>query len=302
MNRAVHLRPLLLATCLTTRAPTTAAAVITVVGDHQQQCISAISLRTFATTVGYHPRRRRSSSSSVQQQWPLLTAGYCGGQLVNYTSVRSMAKNRDKPKDTKQRKGVKPKVVLTDDEMTELIPISELKIELSAVVDRLRNDLTNNVCVRSNPQAIDSLVIDINGAKHQLNELAPIIRKSPQLVVINLGAMPEAVKPVLAAMAESGMNLNPQQEGNVLYVTIPKVTREHREGLAGSARQLCQKARQDIKDIHSTFATYVRKQRQRSHVSEDLVSNVNDNLKYLIDGRLSDCDQLLNQKLDELLK
>jgi ribosome recycling factor len=122
----------------------------------------------------------------------------------------------------------------------------------------------------------NSLVVDMNGQKHSLNELAQINRKSPQLVVINMASTPEAIKPVLTALAESGMNLSPQQEGTVLYVPIPKVTREHREGLATNARTMCQKAKDELKAIHSSFAAYVKRQK-RAQVSEELIFNVNQN-------------------------
>ena len=70
----------------------------------------------------------------------------------NLMSVRSMAKGRDKPR---EKKGNKPKVILTDEEMSELIPINELKIELNNVINKFKADLTSNVSVRSNPQSIE---------------------------------------------------------------------------------------------------------------------------------------------------
>lgn len=68
-------------------------------------------------------------------------------------TVRCLAKGKDKPKEKKR--GNKPKVVLTDEEMSELIPINELKIELNNVVNKFKTDLISNVSVRSNPQSIE---------------------------------------------------------------------------------------------------------------------------------------------------
>lgn len=140
----------------------------------------------------------------------------------------------------------------------------------------------------------------MNGLKHNLNEIANITRKSPQLVVINLSSMPDAIKPVMTSIAESGMNLNPQQEGNVIYLAIPKVTREHREGLANNARALYQKTRDELKSIQNSFTNYVKKQK-KSNISEELIFNVNENLKYLIDIKIQECEHILLQKINELL-
>jgi len=113
--------------------------------------------------------------------------------------------------------------------------------------------------------------------------------------------MPDALKPVLTAINNSGMNLSPQQEGTIIYLPIPKVTREHREGLAKNARTLCQKAKEELKDIHSSFSNYVKKLK-KGHISEETIFNVNENLKYLIDSKIAECDDLLDQKIKDLLK
>jgi ribosome recycling factor len=55
-----------------------------------------------------------------------------------------------------------------------------------------------------------------------LQELAQVGRKNPQLAVLNLVSLPDAIQPVLLAIRESGMNLNPQQEGTTIYVPLPK--------------------------------------------------------------------------------
>ena len=143
-------------------------------------------------------------------------------------------------------------------------------------------------------------MVEIDGVKHPLSEVANIARKSPQLVVLNLSALPDAVKPVMTAIAKSGMNLSPQQEGNIIYLPIPKVTREHREGLANNARALCVRAKDELKHINSSFSNYVKKQK-KSHVSEELIFNVNENLKYLIDNKVHELEVLLEQKIKELL-
>lgn len=74
--------------------------------------------------------------------------------IPNVTIVRCLAKGRDKPKEKKHKSG-KPKVVLSDEEMSQLIPINELKLELDEVILRFKNDLMTHINVRSNPQNID---------------------------------------------------------------------------------------------------------------------------------------------------
>lgn len=64
--------------------------------------------------------------------------------------------------------------------------------------------------------------MNVDGTDHTLQELAQIVRKNPKTVVINMAVFPQAIPAALKAIANSGLNLNPQQEGTTLYVPVPK--------------------------------------------------------------------------------
>lgn len=66
------------------------------------------------------------------------------------------------------------------------------------------------------------LMVEFEGEKYPLQELAQVGRKNPQLAILNLSSLPDALQPVLKAINESGMNLNPQQDGTTIYVPLPK--------------------------------------------------------------------------------
>jgi hypothetical protein len=71
----------------------------------------------------------------------------------NLVIIRCLAKGKDKPK--AKSKGGKPKVILTAEEMQEIIPLKELNEELNKVIQRLKDDFVTNINVRSNPSVIE---------------------------------------------------------------------------------------------------------------------------------------------------
>lgn len=70
--------------------------------------------------------------------------------------------------------------------------------------------------------SIESITVNIDGTDHTLQEIAQIVRKNPKTIVINMSVFPQMIPEVLKAIAKSGMNLNPQQEGTTLYIPVPK--------------------------------------------------------------------------------
>ena len=72
-----------------------------------------------------------------------------------------------------------------------------------------------------------------DGDKYPLNEITSISKKDPKKIIIDASAFPQAAQNIMTAIRDSGMNLNPQQEGLTIFVPIPKVTKEFREKLLG---------------------------------------------------------------------
>lgn len=70
--------------------------------------------------------------------------------------------------------------------------------------------------------AIETLPIEFEGEHYTLQEIAQISKKGAQMVVVNASSFPQAIKHILKALNESGMGLNPQQDGTTLFIHIPK--------------------------------------------------------------------------------
>ncbi|VDK40955.1 unnamed protein product [Gongylonema pulchrum] len=68
-----------------------------------------------------------------------------------------------------------------------------------------------------------------------MNELGRIKLVSPLLVSVDFADNPSAIKPARLALEQSNLNVSVRQEGVVIYISIPRITRERRENLANVA-------------------------------------------------------------------
>ncbi|CAG9583438.1 unnamed protein product [Danaus chrysippus] len=213
----------------------------------------------------------------------------------NLTTVRNYAKSKDKGKDKKGKGG---KVEINPLMISELVPVNKLKERCQNSIEKMKEDFTKNLSLRSTTGAIDTLPIKYDGKEYELQELAQIVRKNPKTLVINFASFPQVIPDVLKAIQNSGLNLNPQQDGTTLYVPVPKVTKEHREALARNAKILFIKCRDSIKDIQNE---YIKKTKKQTDVSEDLVYSVNKQILALCDGYIIEAKTLYDQKHKELV-
>jgi len=207
--------------------------------------------------------------------------------------TRFYAKGKDKKKD--KHKG---KVHVNLNQLSEVINVDSITSELKKSIELMKDEYAKNLSLRSSAGAIESLLVDVDGKEYTLQELAQISRKNPKMIVVNLSGFPQTIPNVLKSISESGMNLNPQQEGTTLYIPVPKITKEHRENLSKGAKTIYLKYRDQIKGLH---LKQIKALKKKEKISEDLVKSVDEQLLSLVNDYAKMAEDIFNSKQDELL-
>nr|XP_035963723.1 ribosome-recycling factor, mitochondrial isoform X4 [Halichoerus grypus] len=117
--------------------------------------------------------------------------------------------------------------------------------------------------------SLDHITVVTADGKLALNQIGQISMKSPQLILVNMASFPECTAAAIKAIRESGMNLNPEVEGTLIRVPIPKVTREHREMLVKLAKQNTNKAKDSLRKVRTNAMNKLKKSKDK--VSEDTI-------------------------------
>ncbi|EDV97648.1 ribosome-recycling factor, mitochondrial [Drosophila grimshawi] len=234
------------------------------------------------------------SRQVLQQQQPQVNAA---APALFVQQTRDYAKGKDRKKE-KGAKGKPVKVEINEQQLRELINLDGLNAQMEKSVLQMRDDFIKNLSLRSTSGAIDTLRIKVDGAEHELQQLAQISRKNPKTIVINMIAFPQTIPDVLRAIEKSGMNLNPQQDGTTLFIPIPKVTKEHREHLSKNAKALFIKHRDAIRDIQNAE---IRKLKKQTDIAKDDVFAAQTQLTAIADKYIGEADKLLASKQKELL-
>ncbi|KAJ4926164.1 hypothetical protein JOQ06_008347 [Pogonophryne albipinna] len=265
-------------------------------------------------------------------------------------------------------KGQSAKVNINSALVEDIISLDELKGEMTAVLNALKDDFTRNLSIRTQPEvdlcfpnyilvmtllplglnkweldsekklrkrlsvcppkvladvkvlivkaqvketdsqkvidtdmkrALDHIVVTTQDGKFPLNQLGQVSMKSPQLIMVNMSSFPEATAAAARALRESSMNLNPEVDGTIIKVPVPKVTREHRENLAKLAKQFGNKAKDSLRKVRSNAVTQVKKTKDAQ--SEDTLRLVEKQIQQMADNMALDIDKQLAAKTKELL-
>lgn len=216
-------------------------------------------------------------------------------QVPLFQSTRSYAKGKDKGKD----KSKKPaKIEINEEQLGAVVNIEKLKSQLDKSLNTMKDEFVKNLSLRSTTGAIETLKINSEGKEYELQEIGQVIRKNPKTIVINLLGFPQLIPQVLVALNKSGMNLNPQQDGTTVFIPVPKITKEHRENLAKSAKALFIKCRDSVKDAQND---HLKKLKGNKEISSDLNHQLQSQVTAIADTYIIEADKLFQTKQGELL-
>ncbi|XP_036451603.1 ribosome-recycling factor, mitochondrial [Colossoma macropomum] len=209
--------------------------------------------------------------------------------------VRHYATKKSKAK----AKGQAAKVSINAALVEDIISLEEVKEDMAVVLATLKDDFSRNLGIRTSSGALDHITVTTKDGKFPLNQLGQISMKSPQLIVVNMTSYPEATAAATRALQESSMKLNPEVDGTIIRVPIPKVTREHRENLAKLAKQFSNKAKESVRRVRSSALAQVKKSKEG--VSEDTIRLIEKQVQQIADSYTADIDKQLATKTKELL-
>ncbi|KAJ4434176.1 hypothetical protein ANN_22724, partial [Periplaneta americana] len=115
----------------------------------------------------------------------------------------------------------KKKIDVSDEQLAEVIKVDSLRTQMQKAIDRMKEEYVRNLSLRSTTGSIETLSVNFEGKEYELQELAQIVRKNPKTIIVNMTAFPQTIPATLEAIAKSGMNLNPQQDGTTLFIPVP---------------------------------------------------------------------------------
>ncbi|XP_051835538.1 ribosome-recycling factor, mitochondrial isoform X1 [Antechinus flavipes] len=192
-----------------------------------------------------------------------------------------------------------PRVNINASLVEDIIRLEEVDGEMKSVVEALKDNFNKNLNIRTSPGSLDHITVTTADGKFALNQIGQISLKSPQLILVNMTSFPECTAAAIKAIRESGMNLNPEVDGTVIRVPIPKVTREHREMLVKLAKQNTNKAKDALRKVRTNAMNKLKK--SKDTVAEDTIKLIEKQIGQMADDTAVEMDKHLAQKTKELL-
>ena len=154
---------------------------------------------------------------------------------------------------------------------------------------------------RANPKMLDSVRVEVYGQRMPISQLATVSIPEPQMINVqvwdktNISAVDQAIR-------TSDLNLNPLVDGQLLRISIPKLTEERRKELIKVLKTIAEKAKVAIRNIRRDSLEELKKEQKDNNLSEDDLKKNSNEVQKITDLKIAEIDKKLSEKEIEILK
>ncbi len=179
--------------------------------------------------------------------------------------------------------------------------MSDLESKMSLAVLHYEKELNTLRTSRANPSMLDNIFVDAYGTKTPLNQLGNISVQDANTITIQIWDN-TLNKSIENAITESNLGINPQTDGQLIRLPIPKLSEERRKELIKIASEFAENSKISIRNIRRDFIELYKKEKKDSNLSEDELKKTIDNIQKITDNQISKIDKILEQKKIDILK
>jgi ribosome recycling factor len=152
---------------------------------------------------------------------------------------------------------------------------------------------------KANPAMLEGIRAIAYGNEMPLNQLGTVTAPDNRMLVVQpfdkstVGAIEKAIR-------ESGMGLNPQNDGGLIRVPIPQLTEDRRKQLVKQAKEEGETAKIAIRNIRRENLEKIKKAKSDG-VPEDDIKTAETEMQKLTDDHIGKVDAVMKKKEAEIM-
>ena len=163
--------------------------------------------------------------------------------------------------------------------------MNDLESKMSSAVLHLEKELNSLRTSRANPSMLSNIFVDAYGSKTPINQLGNISVPDSSTITIQVWDI-SLIKNIESSITESNLGINPQIDGQLIRLPIPKLSEERRKELTKIASEYAENSKITIRNIRRDFIETNKKEKKENSLSEDDLKRIlNEELSNIRFGR-----------------
>jgi ribosome recycling factor len=177
----------------------------------------------------------------------------------------------------------------------------ETEDRMDKVISAFQRELATLRAGRATPALLDRIEVDYYGAMTPLNQLAGVTAPESRLLVIQPWDK-QALGDIEKAIMKSDLGLMPNNDGNVIRLSIPQLTEERRKELVKLVRKKAEESKVGIRNVRRDANDDIKQLEKSNDISEDERRRSQDKIQELTDKKILEIDAVMAVKEQEMME
>src|SRR5690625_1882297 len=176
--------------------------------------------------------------------------------------------------------------------------IKELKRRMEGAQDALKREFGGLRTGRAATSLLDPIMVEAYGTPTPLNQVGTVGVPEPRMLTVQVWDR-KLVSAVEKAIRESGLGLNPSNDGNLIRIPIPPLSEERRQELARVAARYAEQARVAVRNVRRDGMDQLKRMEKDNEISEDIQRRKGEEIQKLTEAQSKLIDDMLARKESE---
>ena len=179
--------------------------------------------------------------------------------------------------------------------------MSDIEKKMNSAVSYFEKELNSLRTSRANPSMLDNILVDSYGSRTPLNQLGNISVQDASTITIQVWDS-SLIKSIENAITESNLGINPQIDGQLIRLPIPKLSEERRIEIIKIASEFAENSKVTIRNIRRDLIEISKNEKKDSNLSEDELKRKLNEIQKITDSNIEKIDKILELKKTDILK
>jgi ribosome recycling factor len=179
--------------------------------------------------------------------------------------------------------------------------MNEAKENMQKAVSAYTRELATVRAGRANPSLLDKVQVEYYGALTPLNQLASISVPEARMLVIQPFDK-SVISDIDRAIQKADLGLTPSNDGTIIRIAIPALTKERRAELAKLVKKYAEEAKVVVRNARRDANDDLKKAEKAGEITEDELRGYNDDVQKLTDSHVAEIDKITKEKEQEIME
>ena len=179
--------------------------------------------------------------------------------------------------------------------------LKELRERMDKVIEHLKNEFLAIRTGRAHPGLVSDIKVDYYGAPTPVKQIATVsVPEGRQIAIAPFDR--SALKLIEKAILASSLGVTPQNDGEIIRVNLPELTRERRVELTKLVGKYSEEGRIALRNLRRDSNDILKKKEKDSEISEDDLKKYTKEVQDVTDEYIKKVDEVLKAKEKEIME